>query len=241
MLASYLLEGRVRDAQAARSRNIERFRASGDDKGALFLTQAQIVERRLLGEEPLAAGEVAWIEEVVTKAEEDESWIAGIRAAIALGRLTKEPKAGRKLAEKALGDIEALAEKQARGDLGRRDTMLAGTVALVRALRGDAEAIKRWTETERAVFNVRVHSALDAGLALEATGRFAEAEAAYRLSLDPGLISYQTLKVVAAHVKLAALLRARGRAAEAEPHERLIERLFEGADPGVLETLRKLK
>jgi serine/threonine protein kinase/tetratricopeptide (TPR) repeat protein len=241
MLASYLLEGRVRDAQAARSRNIERFRASGDDKGALFLTQAQMVERRLLGEEPLAAGEVAWIEEVIAKTEEDESWIAGIRAALAFGRLTKEPKAGRKLAEKALADIEALAEKQAGGDLGRRDTMLAGTVALVRALRGDAEAIKRWTDTERAVFNVRAHSALDAGLALEAAGRFDEAEAAYRLSLDPGLITYQTLKVMAAHVKLAALLRAQGRAAEAEPHERLIERLFEGADPGVLETLRKLK
>lgn len=112
---------------------------------------------------------------------------------------------------------------------------------LVRALRGDAEAIKRWNETPRAAFNIRAITALDAALALEAAGRFAEAEAAYRLSVDPGMMHSFTLGVMAAHVKLAALLRARGRGVEAEPHERLVARLLEGADPGVQETLRKLK
>jgi serine/threonine protein kinase/tetratricopeptide (TPR) repeat protein len=241
MIASYLLEGRVRDAQASRSRNIERLRASGNDKEALHLTQAQMVERRLLGEEPLPAGEVAWVEEILQKAEKDDAWIARIRAGLALGRLAKDPKAGRKAAEKALAEVESLAEKQAGGDLGLRDTMLVETVPLVRALRGDAEAIKRWAATDRAVFNARAHAALDAGLALEAAGRFAEAEGAYKLALDPDRITHQTLGVVAAHVKLAELLRARGRAAEAEPHERLIKRLWGGADPGVLEALRKLK
>jgi serine/threonine protein kinase/tetratricopeptide (TPR) repeat protein len=239
-VASYLLEGRVRDAQAARSRNIERVRASGNDLGALFLLQTQMTERRLLGEEPVPAGDIPWVEETVRKAE-DEVWSAGMRATIAFGRFMKDPKRGRKLAEKALADVEALADKRAGGDPGRRDTVLVGTVPLVRALRGDAEAIKRWTQTERAVFNARAQTGLEAGLALEAAGRFADAEAAYRLALDPDLLPYQTLGVVAAHVKLAALLRAQGRAAEAEPHEKLLARLLEGADPGVLEALQKLK
>jgi uncharacterized protein YerC len=114
-------------------------------------------------------------------------------------------------------------------------------VPLVRALRGDAEAVKRWQETERAPFADRVQIAFDAALALEATGRHEEAEAAYRFASDPDMLTCRTLDVLAARVKLAAMLRSQKRDGEADELDKAIVRLWASAEPGVLAAIRRLK
>jgi tetratricopeptide (TPR) repeat protein len=192
MIASYLLEGRVRDAQASRSRNIERLRASGNDKEALHLTQAQMVERRLLGEEPLPAGEVAWVEEILQKAEKDDAWIARVRAGLALGRLAKDPKAGRKAARRPWRRSSRW-QRSRRGVISAFATRCSWRRCARAGAARDARRSRAGRPTDRAVFNARAHAALDAGLALEAAGRFAEAEGAYKLALDPDRITHQTL------------------------------------------------
>jgi serine/threonine protein kinase len=239
-IAAYLLEGRMSDAQAARSRDIERLRASGQEEAALYLMFPQMTERRWIGRGELAPSERAWIEENILRASgERDGWLMPIRAELALDRLATDRRGGRKAAEQALAAMEATAVS--RGDESARDTALVWTVPLVRALRGDAEAVKRWRETYRAAFLARAENALDAGLALEAAGLRDDAEAAYRLALDPDLLRWQTMGVLAAHVKLAALLRSEKRDGEATFLERVIERLWGNAEPGVLEGARKLK
>jgi hypothetical protein len=122
-----------------------------------------------------------------------------------------------------------------------RDTALVKILPLVRLARGNAEAGRRWRETEKANIWTRLIQSFDAALALEATGDTAMAEKAYMLSQDATLIQDWTVQVLAARIRLAALYRSQKREGEAAKLEEVVNRLWVDADAGIREAILKLR
>ncbi len=119
--------------------------------------------------------------------------------------------------------------------------MLLAVIPLVRAVSGDAAAAKIWLESDRAPFVMRRGAALEAALALEASGKRDEAERAYTLATDLSAIESHALDAMIARVRLAEILRASGRAADAAALDAVVDRLWAKADPGLRETVKKMK
>jgi hypothetical protein len=59
--------------------------------------------------------------------------------------------------------------------------------------------------------------------------------------MDPSLIEGHALDAMIARVRLAELYRASGRAADAAALEAVVDRLWAKADPGLRETVKKMK
>ncbi|MCC6558942.1 MAG: hypothetical protein IT372_38940, partial [Polyangiaceae bacterium] len=235
VLASYSMEGRIDEASSMRLREIERYRGTGDDKAALTLAQGEVCDRLLLGRPMPGAEWLSWMES--TAAAQEPVRRASLRLAVATARAAADPRA-RAAAERALKELEGLADTLSEGDRFERDGILAKTIPAVRQLRGDAEAARRWRAVVRAPFKERRAVAYQAGLALEATGDAAGAEAAYQLAMDPDAIEAQALVAIAARVRLADLHRARGRDQEAARLDAEVDRVWAGADPGLREAIR---
>jgi hypothetical protein len=160
-------------------------------------------------------------------------------------RLAVEVTLSRAQGDKAKLEAE-LARFEARAERERERALREGLrvllLPLMRAARGDAAAAKLWAETLGAHFDTRQAMALDAALALEADGKRAEAEAAYALAMDPHHTERLALGAMIARVRLAALLRASGKGAEAAALDAVVDRLWAKADAGLREAAaRKAK
>jgi serine/threonine protein kinase len=240
IIASYMMEGRVSDAMASQSRDFERYRGAGNRLKAEWIAQKQLRALRWLGRPPLSEERLAWLEETLREAGrvscEDETTM---RAEIALARLSLEPKKKKQAAE-ALAEIEARIQREHEANPVDRDSALVRTIPLVRAVRGDAEAAQRWRDAEKATYEARRGAAFDAGLALLAAKRHAEAEAALKLSMDPDILKDDALQAMVARIKLAALYRAQKREDEARELSAIIERLWANADAGVRQAIEEL-
>jgi len=241
LIASYILEGRVTDAEAVMAREIDRYRTSTEPGRAAELLFRRLRAVRWLKRPPPSREDLAWLTTYVGSGSPNGADLAAaIRPEVALARVGSSP-ATAKAAARALADIEAAAAKTASGDRLEYDSILAATVPLVRAVRGDEQARARFRETDRARFRWRASIALDAGLAMEALGDLAGAEEAYKLAGDPLMMEIDALSAVAARIKLAALYRSQKRIAEADELVANIDRLWTKADPGVRAALERLR
>jgi thioredoxin-like negative regulator of GroEL len=83
--------------------------------------------------------------------------------------------------------------------------------------------------------------ALDAALALEATGNLEQAEKAYLLAKSPTTMEFWTLPVLAARLKLAQLYRSQGRVEAAAKLDGVFDQLWSNADPGFRKALLDLR
>jgi serine/threonine protein kinase/tetratricopeptide (TPR) repeat protein len=240
IIASYMMEGRVGDAMASQSRDFERYRGAGNGWKAESIAHKQLRALRWLGRPPLSEERLAWLDEHLRSTgkvgcEEETT----MRVEIALAELALDPKKKKQAAE-ALAALEGRIQKELEESPVERDSALVRTIPLVRAVRGDAEASARWQGAERATHLARRGAAFDAALALLATKRHAEAEAALKLSMDPDVLKEDALQAMVARIKLAALYRAQKREAEAREISAVIERLWGSADAGVREAIEKL-
>jgi hypothetical protein len=238
LIASYLLEGRIDDAFSAQAREIERYKGGPIEHRAVDIAITDIRQRRLLGRPTAAPDRLAWIEAALKAREgtgKNKSIAVGFRAELGVAKALLDPKKAKAIAERELTEIEAHIKSDPASSSDQVDTMLVKTLALVRVARGDEAAAKRWLECHRADDIARSFGALDAALALEATGNRQEAEKAYLVAQNPSTMEYWTLPVLAARLKLAQLYRAQGRVEEAAKLDGVFDHLWTGADP----TLRK--
>jgi hypothetical protein len=196
--------------------------------------------RRWLSRPSLSAERLAWFEESVRMTGTKGWGFVVYRTELALARQAADPKKEKRAAEATLAELEDYARKEHEGDRSTRDALLLQMIPLVRILRGDAAAATLWLEAET-VSHERSGAAFDAALSLEATNHPAEAEAAYRTTMSPENRKRDALKVMAAHIKLAALYRSQKRVDEAAKLEGVLDRLWKGADAGVREAIQKLK
>jgi len=239
---SYLLEGRIVDAESAEVREIERQRSNGSPALAAEYGLRDLERGRWLGRPPPDAARLAWIEKTALESgEAGPARAVTVRSAVALARWRGDPKRQKRAAEETLAAMEALADKESEGDRVARDRVLIGTVALVRAVRGAPDAARRWTETDRAPFSARQRVALDAALALEASGDRAGAEKAYLLAMDPSGVEEGALALMAAHVRLAELYRQDCRASAAAALDAILDTTWKKADSGLRMAFLRLK
>ncbi|MCC6557132.1 MAG: hypothetical protein IT372_29620, partial [Polyangiaceae bacterium] len=239
LIGSYLMEGRIDEARSIRLRERDRLRGGGQLALAAEYALEDLAERLLLGAPAPSADRLAWLEELAAGSK-IPSFQATVRLAIALAAAEGNPSA-RPAALRALGTLEAIADRDAEGDRFRRDEVLVRTVPAVRRLRGKIEAAARWRETDRAPFRARRRYALEAGLALEASGDLDGAEQAYRLAADAEDIERHALAAMAARVRLADLYRVRKRDAEAAALDAEVARAWSGAEPGLRDGIRALR
>jgi tetratricopeptide (TPR) repeat protein len=240
VMASYHLEGRITDAEAAALREMERQKSNGSPVVAARLALRLARISRWLGRPAPPEEQLTYLEKTLADRPEEGSQASlGVRCEVALLRLTADPKRHKAAAERTLVEAEAVAERDAHGDRMFRDAGLLGTLSLVRALRGDAAAAKRWQETDRAPHAARRNLAYEAGLALEGAGQPAEAEKAYLLAQDPSALDHGAFERMAAEIRLSRLYRAQGRLEDANRREELVRRLWAGADAGVRDALSR--
>jgi hypothetical protein len=230
----------VTDAEGIMAREIDRYRASLEPGRAASILLLRLRASRWLKRPPPSADDLAWLATFIERRPAADSFAAAVRTELVLMRADTSA-ASAKAAARSLAEIEAAAAKTASGDRLEFDTILVVTVPLVRAVRGDEDARKRFRETDRARFGRRASAALDAGLAMEALGDLAGAEEAYKLAGDPLMTEADTLSAVAARIKRAALYRSQKRIAEADALVVNIDRLWTKADPDVRAALERLR
>ncbi len=108
---------------------------------------------------------------------------------------------------------------------------------LVRRFRGNEGAAAAYRGMETQIASMAV--ALEAGLVFEAIGSKAEAEKAYRLSMEePWTYPFDA---IAARLRLADMMRADGRADEARELMAIVDKAWVDADYGLRDRVRKLK
>lgn len=240
-LVSYLLECRIADADATTLHEIERQRGIQSQLVALDMLVRALERDRWLGRPAPAPTTFDWADAAVRDAREvSPAGRARFRGELALARWRRDP-ARRREAEQVLADVDGSAEAQAAGDREVFERIRVSTVALARALKGDAEAVQRWQDTTRAPTAARRRSAFDAALALEARGKRDEAEAAYRMAATPADVVNDGFGYLAARVRLARLLRARGAVADADAEDAAVGPALAHADPGVVAALLAAK
>jgi hypothetical protein len=156
---------------------------------------------------------------------------SAIRVEVMVAKLRLSPARERLAVQSALRELEQEADRH-RDERWLYDGLLAHTLPLLRALKGDRAAAERWHQTERAPFIVRRKVALDAALALERSGDEAGAEAAYSLAASKTLLEYVSFDFVAAHVRLVELYRRQGKLADSLRVDSVITPLLAHADAG---------
>ena len=241
MVGSYLLEGRVAEAQSLEQRQVEALRAPQPVLAA-FHAYHNVRVRRWLSLAPANADMVAALAAAASEsAQLALSRRTRLAAELALARDRGDVASGRAQARAALDVLEALAESASLGDPVEQQSALVGTVPLLRLLHGDAAAADRFAACERADLEARRRVALDAALAYDALGDDARAADAYRLAMDPIDIASEAFAALVARVKLAALHRRAHREAEAEALEAGTARLLERGDVGMLAALARIR
>jgi serine/threonine-protein kinase len=230
-----LAAGRVNDAIDALIFEFHRRRDAGNAREAASLLLDELRLRRLAEQSPMSDDRRGWLLAWLGSDESRVSYIAwDLRVEAALAGAARPSKAA---AAKALDAIEA----QALGDRAdtpwMRDRLFSSTLPLARIARGDALVASSWERLRDK--EVRAHAAFDVALALEAARRPDEAEKAYRQAIARPWES--PFEAIAARVRLANLLRATGREAEAREHEAVVDRVWANADPGLRDAVRRMK
>jgi tetratricopeptide (TPR) repeat protein len=238
-VASYLLEGRIADAEAAELGEIDRQRAVGTPEAAASFAFQILRVRRYLGRPTREPELLAAVETFAAEVDHLAPGVCRVLLEPAFARAAAAPKDAKRLLAAALDRCDARAD--AERDQLRGDTARLSALPLVRAVRGDEAAARVWLESPRAPFTMRRFVALDAGLALEAAGKPAEAQAAYVLATDPRDLERHALEAMLARVKLAALRRAAGKADEAALLEATVARVWQRADAGVADAAKRLR
>jgi serine/threonine protein kinase len=235
LVASYLEEGRFAAATTALRQNADRSDDQGDAVGAVVSSLAALRLARWLDRpfDPVHATRLA--HDVAERS--DLPPITRLEAQAELG-LSRLRHAG---AEDALRAVEVVATQEANGDVLVRDRALVLGLALTRALRGDRAAAAVWERTTHAPDAARRSASLDAALALEAIADAKGAEAAYLLAADASNGMEYTGQRMIAIARLALFYRKRGRAAEAAEREAILERLWSHADPGLRDSMKRLR
>jgi len=242
IIATYMLEGRVIDGESAELREIDRQRSSVSPFVASFYVVDLAQQHRWLGRPPPDPKLLEWVEHSLGESVDYSPQAAAlVRVELALAKGQTAPKEAKKIAERTLAEIEGSAERLSDGQRGALDGILVSTIPLVRVVRGDAEAAKRWYATERAPWRRRRFVALEAGLVLEATGDKKGAEQAYLLAQDPIAMQTDGFATLASHIRLAELYRGEGRDADAAKIVALLDRLCANADPGLRDAIRKVR
>ncbi|MFT3766717.1 MAG: serine/threonine-protein kinase [Minicystis sp.] len=236
--ASYLMEGRVLDAEALQRQEMDRLRTLSSPWEEARLPFHVTRARRWLGRAP-DPEIVAAVEAYAAARESSYFGGASLVSEAALARAAAAPKEAKKILAAALDRCEARADKMRERHVA--DSVRLSALPLVRAVRGDAAAAKLWVDAARASFDTRRSVALDAALALEAAGKREEADRAYVLAMSPRDLEAHALDAMIARTKLAALRRAAGKADEAAQLEATVSRLWQKADPGLLEAVAKLR
>jgi hypothetical protein len=237
-IASYLLEGRLGDAEAAELHELDRQRAVGTQATVAGSALRVARLRRLFGRPPPDAEIVAAVDAFVASFPNPRG-VAPLAAEAALAHAALAPKGKKALLADALDKLRAQADKER--ERAAHDGLRLAALPLERAVSGDAAAARTWLEADRASFRSRRTAALEAALALEAAGKRAEAAAAYALAMDAFEIEDHALDAGVARARLAALRRAEGRKEEADKLDAAVDRLWAKADPGLREAVKKMR
>ena len=241
LIAAYWLQGRAVDAQSTQRHEIERRRGAGDMSTAMRHAMTDLQIRRWLNEPlPDAAALNQLRASLPDLRAEPETFLAASRTELALAALRSSGGRDKQAAEAALAALEHDAEAR-RDERWLHDGLLIETLPLARALRGDRVAAERWRSTERAPFIVRRFLALDAALALEASGDIAGAEAAYLLAQDRQALDFATFDFMAAQVRLGQLYRKQGKLAQSTAVDAVVTKLWAQADAGLRERVLRMR
>jgi hypothetical protein len=241
LIAAYWLQGRAVDAQSTQRHEIERRRGAGDMSTAMRHAMTDLQIRRWLNEPlPDAAALNQLSAALPGLRAEPATFLAASRTELALAALRSSDGRDKQAAEAALAALEQDAEAQ-RDERWLHDGLLLETLPLARALRGDRVAAERWRSTERAPFIVRRFLALDAALALEASGDIAGAEAAYLLAQDRQALEFATFDFMAANVRLGQLYRKQGKPAQRAAVDAVVTKLWAQADAGLRERVLRMR
>jgi serine/threonine protein kinase len=235
LATSYFIEGRPKDGLAAYSEGMRLGIDGGDPDSGRVLARA-LAARRWLHRGPEDPALVRWAQQKADSATGLRADRAFVLSEIALAT---PGEAGRALQRTTLRAIED--EADAAADAYARDPLLVASVPLVRALRGDRAAAERWRNAVHARSLFRLCGAIDAALALEAVGDSDGAERAYRVALDPVVVRQSGAAHIIAWVRLARLLAAAGRSADAAAIEREIAQRFTAAEPGFRAAIERLR
>jgi hypothetical protein len=245
VVLSHLMEGHILEAERSFLQRSERLRGNGQALEAATALLDELRLRRWLDRPPGEAERVRWLEDLARASppglRDRDLFYAGIELAFA--------RAGARLdraaAEKALAVAEADIEKKSEGVAATRDGARVGAMPLLRAARGDAECAKQWREIQRSITRFEPVGIFDLGLALEGAGDRAEAERVHRMAMSTTNALWHNAAngfvVIAARVRLAEILRATGRAAEAHELDAVVDRVWATADAGLRDSVRKLK
>jgi hypothetical protein len=195
--AGHFLGGRLEQAHASSLNELQRLRDEGNVLATRNQVFAELRARRRAGEEvpreiidaagdPLAGGEVSVPGKLALAVE------------VELHRSGKD----KKKAQVALDRLTQAAQLARRED--QRSALLA-LLPLVRLARGDAAAVELWRSAKDVSESPLSSVALDAALALEATGApQAEVVAAYRLSMDPFRVETRPLDYLFSALRLGS-------------------------------------
>jgi serine/threonine protein kinase len=241
LLATFLQEGRIAETEAALRQHAERQRDQGNLADAAFFSLPALRLARWLDRPPADPVHIALLQRIlVERADVQAQSRLEIRAELALALRGHSPADAAAQAE-TLRAIEKVAEQEGGGDALFRDRALVLGIALTRVVRGDRAAAALWQRTARAPFLARRSAALDAALALEATGDAKGAEAAYLLAADRANNGEDAGQRVLALARLALLDRREGRLESAATREALLDRLWSGADPDLRAAVKRMR
>ncbi len=236
---SFLLEGRVGEAQAAMAHEVERQKGLGSSLFAVRYWAASADLGRLFGRPPPPAADLAWAREVAAR-EPLLSTPQRLRLrALALALEARGPRAAAARAE--LARLEADATRLGAGDRAVTAELRLKLLPAVRALRGAAPAAELWRLADAAPFDARQQAAFEAALALESGGDAAAAERVYEIAEDRDFGLETAFGFAAARLRHAALLRKQGRAEAAAQLDAELAKLWGAAEPGLREAVLALK
>jgi hypothetical protein len=242
-LAGLLLRGQVAAAETFLLAQIAGRRAADDEPSALQYAVEQLRLTRLAGGPPLGRADLDWMEQRLAQAKLPLATFAAASTELLLARAAagewSPREAPREAARRELAELDGEIARRAGADALALAAAQLRTVPLVRFALGDAQAAARWRAASAAWLEDRVRVAFDAALALAGSGNAGEAESAYRLAASPYDIDRHPLESIAARVRLADLLAAQSRAAEAQALRDRVDLAWSGADPGLRERVRR--
>jgi serine/threonine protein kinase len=241
LVATYLQQGRIAEAEAALRQQAERQRDQGNLAEAAFFSLPALRLARWLDRPAADPVHVALLQRILVERTDVQAALRlEIRAELALALRGHAP-ADIAAREEALRALEETAEREGSDDALFRDRALTLAIALARLVRGDRAAAALWQRTARAPFLARRSAALDAALALEATGDAKGAEAAYLLAGDRANNGEDAGQRVLALARLALLDRHEGRVESATIRDALLDRLWSGADPDLRAAVKRMR
>lgn len=223
---AFLMAGQVTAALLSTRAELGRLHSKEYDRDFFELAWMDFRLRRLLGR---SVAEPGLIQRVRERLKQNPFDGAGMVAELAL--LPANEGSAKEELDRLLGDSDPEFKKIT----STWRTVYA--LPLLRRVRGNEAAATAYREMD--FRSAKWFGSFDAALLFEAIGSKAEAEKAYRLSMEEPW--YHAFEAMAARVRLADMLRADGREDEAREMMAVVDKAWTEADPGLREAVRKLK